>query len=89
MYYCIQAPLITNCTANIIMYKITVMDQYSPAIITVPANMLSVEISQFPDNGTSIVSNKEYTITVSAISDQGTNYPSDSVTISKYLQLSE
>ena len=60
------------------------MDQYSPAIITVPANMSSVEISQFPDNGTSIVVNREYTITVSAISDQGTSYPSDPVTISKY-----
>ena len=60
------------------------MDQYSPAIITVPANMSSVEISQFPDNGTSIVANREYTITVSAISDQGTSYPSDPVTVSKY-----
>ena len=89
MYYYIQAPLITGCTANIIMYSITVMDRYSPAIITVPANMSSVEISQFPDNGTSIVANKEYTIIVSAISAQGTKYPSDSVTISKYLQLSE
>ena len=84
MYYYIQSPLITDCTANITMYNITVMDQYSPAIITVPANMLSVEISQFPDNGTSIVTNRNYTITVSAISDQGASYPSDSVTISKY-----
>ena len=60
------------------------MDRYSPAIITVPADMSSVEISQFPDNGTSIVANREYTITVSAISDQGTSYPSDPVTISKF-----
>ena len=59
------------------------MDQYSPAIITVPANMLSVEISQFPDNGTRIVANKEYTITVSAISDQETSYPSNPVVNSK------
>ena len=75
--------MITNCTANITMYNVTVIDQYSPAIITVPANMLSVEISQFPDNGTSIAANREYTITVSAVSDQGTSYPSDPVTISK------
>ena len=60
------------------------MDQYSPASVTVPANMLSVEISEFPDNGTSIVANREYTITVSAISDQGTSYPSDPVVVSKF-----
>ena len=84
LYYYIQAPLITDCTANIIMYNITVMDQYSPAIITVPANMSSVEISQFPDNGTNVVTNREYTITVSAISDQGTSYSSDPVSIGKY-----
>ena len=60
------------------------MDQYSPAIVTVPSNMSSVEISQFPDSGTHIVANKEYTITVSAISDRGASYPSDPVTISKY-----
>ena len=64
------------------MYKITVMAQYSPAIVTVPANMLSVEIHQFPDNGTSVVTNREYTITVSAIS-QGRSFPSDPVVISK------
>ena len=63
------------------MYNITVMDQYSPAIVTVPANMSSVKISQFPYNDTAIVANREYTITVSAISDQGTSYPSDSVVI--------
>ena len=79
----IQAPVII-CTANIIMYDITVMDQYSPASVTVPANMSSVEISEFPDNGTSIVANREYTITVSAISDQGTSYPSNPVVVSKY-----
>ena len=65
------------------MYNITVMDQYSPAIVTVPTNMLSVEISQFPDNNTSIVANREYIITVSAISDQGTSYRSDPVVIGK------
>ena len=59
------------------------MDQYSPASVTVPANMSSVEISQFPDNGTSVVVKRKYIITVSAISDQGTSYPSDPVTISK------
>ena len=67
------------------MYNITVMDQYSPASVTVPANMSSVEISEFPDNGTSIVANREYTITVSAISDQGTSYPSDPVVVSKLM----
>ena len=66
------------------MYNITVMDQYSPAIVTVPANMSSVEISQFPYNGTSIVANREYTITVSAISDQGISYPSDPVVVGEF-----
>ena len=79
----IQAP-ITNCTANIIKYNITVLDQYSPASVTVPANMSSVEISEFPNNGASIVANREYTITVSAMSDQGTSYTSDPVVISKF-----
>ena len=61
------------------MYNITVMDQYSSAIVTVPANTSSVEISEFPYNGTSIVAYREYTITVSAINDQGMSYPSDPV----------
>ena len=69
--------------ANIIKYNITVMDQYSLASVTVPAKMSSVEISEFPDIGISIVANREYTITVSAISDQGTSYPSDPVIVSK------
>ena len=84
MCYTTQAPLFTSCIANVIKYNITVMDQYSPASVTVPANMSSVEISEFPDNGgTSIVANREYTITVSAINDQGTSYPSDPVVVSK------
>ena len=79
------AQVLTTCTTgNIIMYNITIMDQYSSAFVTVPANMSSVEISQFPYNGTSIVANREYTITVSVISDQGTSYPSDPVVISKF-----
>ena len=60
------------------------MDQYGPASITVPANMSSVEISEFPDNSTNVVANREYTITVSAISDQGTSYPSDPVVVGKF-----
>ena len=81
----IQAPQFTNCAANIIMYNITVMDQYSPASVTVPPNMLSVELRQFlADNTISIAANREYNITVSAISDQGTSYPSDSIIVSKY-----
>ena len=63
------------------MYSITIMDQYSPAIVTVPANMLSVE---FPYNGTSIVANRKYNITVSAISDQRISYPSDPVVVGKF-----
>ena len=62
------------------MYNITVMDQYSLAVVTVPANMSSVEIY----NGTSIVANREYIITVSAISDQGMSYPSDPVVIGEF-----
>ena len=74
----------TFCAANIIKYNITVMDQYSPASVMVPANMFSVEMNQFPDNGTRIVANREYTITVSAISDQGTSYLNDPVTVSRF-----
>ena len=62
------------------------MDQYSPASVIVAANMSSVEISEFPDYGTSVVANREYNITVSAISDQGKSYPSDPVVVSKLLQ---
>ena len=81
-YVYIQVP---SCIGNITVtkYHITVMDQYSAASITVPANMSSVEISEFPNNGTSIVANREYIITVSAISDQGTSYPSDPVIVGK------
>ena len=61
------------------------MDQHSPAIVTVPASTLSVEISEFPDNGTSVVANREYTITISAISAQETSYPSDPVVVGKCL----
>ena len=46
--------------------------------------MSSVKIGQFPYNGTSIVANREYTITVLAISDQGTSYPSGRFVISKF-----
>ena len=60
------------------MYNITVRDQSS---VTVSANMSSVE---FPYNGTSIVANREYNITVSAISDQGTGCPSDPVVVGKF-----
>ena len=80
MYLCIQAPMV-GCTVNIIKYNITVMDQNNSASVTVPANTFSVE---FPDSGTSIVVNREYNITVSAISDQGTSYPSDPVVVSKF-----
>ena len=66
------------------MYNITVMNQHSSANVTVPANMLSVEIGQFPYNGTSIAASREYTITVSALSDQGMSCPSDPVVISKF-----
>ena len=79
----LQTPNCTMANITIIMYNITVMDQYSPASVTVPANMSSVEISEFPDNGTSIVANREYTITISAISDQGTSYPSKPVVVGK------
>ena len=87
IYICIyvsvmQAP---SCSVNIIKYNITVMDQYSPASVTVPVNMLSVEISEFPDNGTNIVANREYTITASAINDQSRNYSHDPIIISKFI----
>ena len=83
--YTVQAPVInTSCTANIIMYNITVMDQRSSGSVTVPANVSSVEISEFPNNDTPMVANSEYTITVSAISDQETSYPSDPVVVSEF-----
>ena len=78
----IQVPIF-SCTANIIMYNITVMDHYNSSNIVVSADMSSVEISEFPDNRASIVANREYNITVSAISDEGTNYPSDPIVVSK------
>ena len=56
------------------------MDQYSPAIVTVPVNVLSVE---FPYNGTSIFANREYTIIVSAINDQGISCSSNPVVVGK------
>ena len=77
-----QAP---SCSVNIIKYSIGVMDQYSPASVTVPANMLSVEISKLPDNGTSIVANREYTIIASAINNQSRIYSHDPVSISKFI----
>ena len=80
-----QTPAITtNCTANTVMYKITVMNQYSPASVTVLANMSSVELTKSVN---SIVANREYTITVSAISDQGTSYPSEPVVVSKFFYI--
>ena len=63
------------------------MDQYSPAIVTVPANMSSVEISELSDNGTSIVTNREYIITISAIRNDGISCPSDPAVVSKCLYL--
>ena len=63
------------------MYKITAMDQHSsPSVTMVPANMSSIELTK---NRSSIVADREYTITVSAISVQGTSYPSDPVVVSK------
>ena len=63
------------------MFKITVIDQCNTASVKVPATRLSVEINRFPDSCTSIPANREYNITVSAISDQGISYPSDPVVI--------
>ena len=62
------------------------MDRYSPGSVTVSNYQYSAAISRLPDNGTSIVANREYTITVSAISDQGfqKSYPSDSFIVSEY-----
>ena len=63
---------------------ITVADQYRPATITVFKNQSSVEISEFPDNGTSVVANREYTITVMAKSATKPSDPSDPVVVSKF-----
>ena len=66
------------------MYNITVMDQYSSASVTIPVDMLSVE---FTNINFGIVANREYTITVSAKSDQGTSYSSDPVVVSKFFYI--
>ena len=69
-------------------YIITVKDQSSSASVTAHPNLLSVEISQFSDSDISIDANREYNITVSAIGEKGTNYPSDPVVVvvvSKFL----
>ena len=63
------------------------MDQYSPGSVTVPGYQLSTEITRLPDNGTSIVANREYTITVSALSDQRKNYPGTPIIVSEYSYL--
>ena len=56
------------------------MDQYNSTSVMFPADMLSFELT---NSNSSIVANREYTITVSAISDQGTSDPSDPVVVSK------
>ena len=65
------------------------MDKNKSAIanVTVPANMLnfSVEIRKFSSGNISIVANRKYNITVTAISDQRTSYPSAPVVVSKCL----
>ena len=80
-----QAPAITtDCTANIDMYEITLMDQYSSPSEMVSADLLSIELT---NSYSSIVVNREYTITVSAISDQEISYPSDPVVVSKFFYI--
>lgn len=64
-------------------YKITVMDQYSPAYVTVSAYQSSEILDIFPGNGTRVVANRVYTITVSVISEEGRSYPSNPVVVSK------
>ena len=82
----LQAPqIIASCIAKVTKYRITVMDQYRPASVDVRPYRFSTIISKFLYNRTSIVANREYNITVSAISDQKRNYPSDPVVVSKFL----
>ena len=64
------------------MYNITVVE--SPVIVTVPANMSSVELSRYPYIGAGLVADREYTITVSAISDRGTSYPGYPVIVGEF-----
>ena len=58
------------------------MDQYSPASVTTSRS--SIEISWFSYNRSSIVANRVYNITVSAISDARISYPSDPIIVSKF-----
>ena len=71
-----------SCAVKIDEYEITVMDQYRPASVT--TYLTSIDIRNFYYNGTSIVANKVYNITVSAISDAGRSYPSDPIIVSKF-----
>ena len=60
------------------------MDQYSPAIVKVPTDVFSVKLTYLVDNRTEILTNTIYTITVIAISDEETSYPSSPVVVSKF-----
>ena len=83
MYTFMQIALYTySCAVTIRKYEITVMDQYSPASITTYGS--SIVIRRFFYNGTSIVANRVYNITVSAISDARESYPSDPIIVSKF-----
>ena len=86
LFICLYLQVATDCSEAVIMYNITVtvIDQLDSASVTVPANVLSVKISELLSNGTSIVANREYIITVSAISDHEYSYPSNSVVVSKF-----
>ena len=59
------------------------MDQYRSASVTVSHFRSSIEIYSF--NGTRVVANTEYVITVTALGVTTSSYPSDPVVVSKFL----
>ena len=63
-------------------YEITVKDQYKPATLTTHGS--PIQIRRFPSNGTSVVANRVYNITVSPISYARKSYPGDSIIVSKF-----
>ena len=79
MYLRIQAPpIIDDCTANITLYVITIMDQYGSVTQTVLGNVMSVAFSN-------IAPNRENSIFITAISEQGLRNQSGPYNTSKYL----
>jgi len=60
------------------------MDMYKPASETTFGSSRSIELSLFSSNGTRVVANRIYNITISAIGNGRIRYPSDPIIVSKF-----